>query len=69
MIDRKGADQRGKKGMLYYVDGSSQTPYLLQSGIVTTKEIRGVVSAIMENFQDPETKPKGPSIWEKLFAR
>ena len=69
MIDRKGAEKLGKKGMLYYVDGSSQTPYLLQSGIVTTKEIRGVVSAIMENFQDPETKPKGPSIWEKLFAR
>ena len=55
--------------MLYYVDGTSQTPYLLQSGIVTTKEIRAVVSAIMDNFHGPSDNNKGPSIWEKLFSR
>lgn len=69
MVDRKGAEKLGKKGMLYYVDGTSQTPYLLQSGIVTTKEIRAVVSAIMDNFHGPSDNNKGPSIWEKLFSR
>ena len=69
MVDRKGAEKKKKKGMLYYVDGTSQTPYLLQSGIVTTKEIRAVVSAIMDNFHGPSDNNKGPSIWEKLFSR
>lgn len=69
MVDRKGAEKLGKKGMLYYVDGTSQTPYLLQSGIITTKEIRAVVSAIMDNFHGPSDNNKGPSIWEKLFSR
>ena len=64
MVGRKGAEKLGKKGMLYYVDGTSQTPYLLQSGIVTTKEIRAVVSAIMDNFHGPSDNNKGPSIWE-----
>ncbi len=69
MVDRKGAEKLGKKGMLYYLDGTSQTPYLLQSGIVSNKEIRAVVSAVMNNFRDPSEKPKGPSIWEKLFSK
>ena len=69
MLDRKGAEKLGKKGMLYYLDGSSQTPYLLQSGGVTQKEIRAVVSAIMDNFEDPGEKDKGPSLWDKLFSR
>lgn len=69
MIDRKGAEKLGKKGMLYYLDGSSPTPYLLQSGGITTKEIRTVVSAIMDNFEEPEEKVKGPSLWDKLFSR
>lgn len=69
MVDRKGAEKLGKKGMLYYLDGSSSTPYLLQSGIVTTKEIRAVVSAVMDNFGQPDEKEKGPSLWEKLFSR
>lgn len=69
MIDRKGAEKLGKKGMLYYLDGSSPTPYLLQSGGITTKEIRAVVTAIMDNFEDPDEKDKGPSLWEKLFSR
>ena len=68
MIDRKGAEKLGKKGMLYYIDGSSPTPYLLQSGSVTSKEIRAVVSAIMYNFQNHDAK-KGPSLWDKLFSR
>ena len=68
MVDRKGAEKLGKKGMLYYLDGSSQTPYLLQSGMITTKEIRSVVTAIMDNFEEPEEE-KGPSIWDKLFSR
>jgi hypothetical protein len=54
--------------MLYYIDGSSPTPYLLQSGSVTSKEIRAVVSAIMYNFQNHDAK-KGPSLWDKLFSR
>ena len=69
MVDRKGAEKLGKKGMLYYLDGSSSTPYLLQSGSVTAKEIRAVISAVMDNFDDPDKKEKGPSFWEKLFAR
>ncbi len=69
MIDRKGAEKLGKKGMLYYVDGTSQPPYLLQSGIVSVKEIRAVVSAILDNFEDPSTRVKEPTLWEKLFAR
>ena len=69
MIDRKGADKRGKKGMLYYVDSTSQPPYLLQSGIVSVKEIRAVVSAILDNFEDPSARVKEPTLWEKLFAR
>lgn len=69
MIDRKGAEKLGKKGMLYYLDGSSPTPYLLQSGGITTKEIRAVVSAIMDNFENPDKKDRGPSLWEKLFSR
>ena len=69
MIDRKGAEKLGKKGMLYYMDGSSQTPYLLQGGIVSVKEIRAVVSAIMDNFEDPSAKVKEPTLWEKLFAK
>ena len=68
MVDRKGAEKLGKKGMLYYLDGSSQTPYLLQRGMITTKEIRSVVTAIMDNFEEPEEE-KGPSIWDKLFSR
>ena len=67
MIDRKGAEKLGKKGMLYYIDGSSPTPYLLQSGSVNPKEIRAVVSAILNNFEEQEEK--GPTLWEKLFAR
>ena len=67
MVDRKGAEKKKKKGMLYYLDGSSQTPYLLQSGIITAKEIRAVVSAIMDNFEVVEEK--GPSLWDKLFSR
>lgn len=69
MIDRKGAEKLGKKGMLYYVDGTSQPPYLLQSGIVSVKEIRAVVSAILDNFEDPSARVKEPTLWEKLFAR
>lgn len=69
MIDRKGAEKLGKKGMLYYLDGSSQTPYLLQSGIVSVKEIRAVVSAILDNFEDPSARVREPTLWEKLFAR
>lgn len=69
MVDRKGAEKLGKKGMLYYLDGSSQTPYLLQSGIVTTKEIRAVINAILDNFQDPGQAKKSASIWEKLFSK
>lgn len=69
MIDRKGAEKLGKKGMLYYVDGTSQPPYLLQSGIVSVKEIRAVVSAILDNFEDPSARVKDPTLWEKLFAR
>ena len=69
MIDRKGAEKLGKKGMLYYVDGTSQPPYLLQSGIVSVKEIRAVVSAILDNFEDPSARIKEPTLWEKLFAR
>ena len=69
MVDRKGAEKLGKKGMLYYLDGSSQTPYLLQSGGISTKEIRAVVSAIMDNFEDPVEKDKGPTLWDKLFSR
>ena len=68
MVDRKGAEKLGKKGMLYYLDGSSQTPYLLQSGMITTREIRSVVSAVMDNFEEPEEE-KGPTIWDKLFSR
>ncbi len=68
MIDRKGAEKLGKKGMLYYIDGTSQTPYLLQSGSVSSREIRTVVSAIMENFEDHDDKDKGPSLWDKLFS-
>ena len=67
MIDRKGAEKLGKKGMLYYIDGSSPTPYLLQSGSVNLKEIRAVVAAILNNFEEHEEK--GPTLWEKLFAR
>ena len=67
MIDRKGAEKLGKKGMLYYIDGSSPTPYLLQSGSVNLKEIRAVVAAILNNFEEQEEK--GPTLWEKLFAR
>lgn len=69
MIDRKGAEKLGKKGMLYYVDGTSQPPYLLQSGIVSVKEIRAVVSAILDNFEDSSARVKEPTLWEKLFAR
>ena len=69
MIDHKGAEKLGKKGMLYYLDGSSPTPYLLQSGVVTSREIRSVVSAIMDNFEDPAAKNPGPSFWDKLFSR
>ena len=69
MIDRKGAEKLGKKGMLYYVDGTSQPPYLLKSGIVSVKEIRAVVSAILDNFEDPSARVKEPTLWEKLFAR
>ena len=69
MIDRKGAEKLGKKGMLYYVDGTSQPPYLLQSGIVSVKEIRAVVSAILDNFEDPSARVKEPTLGEKLFAR
>ena len=69
MIDRKGAEKLRKKGMLYYVDGTSQPPYLLQSGIVSVKEIRAVVSAILDNFEDPSARVKEPTLWEKLFAR
>lgn len=69
MIDRKGAEKLGKKGMLYYVDGTSQPPYLLQSGIVSVKEIRAVVSAILDNFEAPSARVKEPTLWEKLFAR
>ena len=65
---RKGAEKHDKKGMLYYLDGSSQTPYLLQSGMITTREIRSVVSAVMDNFEEPEEE-KGPTIWDKLFSR
>ena len=68
MVDRKGAEKLDKKGMLYYLDGSSQTPYLLQSGMITTREIRSVVSAVMDNFEEPEEE-KGPTIWDKLFSR
>ena len=68
MVDRKGAEKLGKKGMLYYLDGSSQTPYLLQSGMITTREIRSVVSAVMDNVEEPEEE-KGPTIWDKLFSR
>ena len=32
MVDRKGAEKLGKKGMLYYVDGTSQTPYAFRQG-------------------------------------
>jgi DNA segregation ATPase FtsK/SpoIIIE-like protein len=67
MVDRKGAEKLGKKGMLYYLDGSSQTPFLLQSGSVTTKEIKAVVAAIMDNFE--EVEEKGPTFWDKLFSR
>ncbi|MDO5134015.1 MAG: FtsK/SpoIIIE domain-containing protein [Eubacteriales bacterium] len=69
MIDRKGAEKLGKKGMLFYLDGSSATPYLLQSGSVSAKEIRAVVSAIMDNYADPSSKDTGPTLWDKLFSR
>ena len=36
--------------------------------MITTKEIRAVVSAIMDNFELPREET-GPSIWDKLFSR
>jgi hypothetical protein len=36
--------------------------------MITTREIRSVVSAVMDNFEEPEEE-KGPTIWDKLFSR
>ena len=66
MIDRKGAEKLGKKAcsIMWMV-----LPSLLPAPerIVSVKEIRAVVSAILDNFEDPSARVKEPTLWESCL--
>jgi DNA segregation ATPase FtsK/SpoIIIE-like protein len=50
LLDQKGAEALPRKGSLLYMDGRDPDPQMLQSGSVTTKEVRGIITALKSNY-------------------
>ena len=50
LLDQKGAETLPRKGSLLYMDGRDPDPQMLQSGSVTTREVRGIINALRSNY-------------------
>lgn len=69
VLDRRGAERLSRKGSLYFQDGFSPAPFQLQSGIVTSKEIRALTDALASNFSPHVSRSRNQnSLLARLFS-